>query len=150
MKVLLKRILLLVVLACGICTGCWMTGSIHSAAKEGKVDVVKRWLALGGDLNEKDPRGATPLHCAIEGGHRDVIKLLLQKGADVHQINDIGNTPLHEACWRGQFDTVQALVATGANPLAKAVDGKTPTDLARAADHQEIVNYLLALPARKP
>ncbi len=140
----MKRVIVMILVGLAFSTGCWMTGSIHSAAKEGKADVVKRWLALGGDINEKDQRGATPLHCAIEGGNREVIKLLLEKGADLHQTNDIGNTPLHEAGWRGQMDVVQALVASGANPLAKAVDGKTPLDLARANQFDEIVVFLEA------
>lgn len=136
----------LVCLTLVICTGCWMTGSIHSAAKDGKTDVVKRWLSLGGDINEKDQRGATPLHCAIEGGSKEVVALLLSKGADIQLTNDIGNTPLHEACWRGQLETVKQLIATGANPLAQAIDGKTPVDLARNNAQTSVLEYLQSLP----
>lgn len=147
-----SRLWCAVVLAtiCTFCVGCWMTGSIHTAAKEGKTDVVKRWLAVGGDINEKDQRGATPLHCAIEGGSREVVTLLMQKGVDIHQQNDIGNTALHEACWRGQLDVVKVLIASGADPLAKAVDGKTPLDLARANGQTSVLEYVETLPVTAP
>lgn len=80
----MKREIPAVLLVLSALTGCWMTGSIHRAAKEGKANAVKRWPVLSGDINEKDQRGSTPLPCAIEGGNREVIKQLRKKGTNLH------------------------------------------------------------------
>ena len=126
--------------------GCWVTGSIHTAAKEGKRDVVQRWLAISGDLNERDSRGSTPLHCAVENGHRDIAEMLLNKGAEIDAVNDLGNTPLHEAAWKGHIDLVKFLIEKGARADIRAVDGKTARDLAEKNSRTDIIEFFRHVP----
>jgi len=127
-------------------TGCWMSGSIHEAAKSGRKDVVQRWLALGNNVDEQDIKGATPLHFAAEGGHTDIIEMLLSKGANPNARNEIGNTPLHEAAWKGQTAAAKLLRQRGADPSVKAVDGKTPGQLALKAGFPECAAALAFAP----
>lgn len=117
--------------------GCWMSGSIHDAAKNGRKDLVQRWLALGNNVDERDIKGATPLHFAAEGGHIDIIEALLAKGANPNAHSEIGNTPLHEAAWKGRIAAAKLLIRRGADPSLKAVDGKTPAQLALKAGFPE-------------
>lgn len=134
----------------GMVSGCWMSGSIHDAAKSGRKDLVQRWLALGNTVDEQDRRGSTPLHSAAEGGHTDIIEMLLAKGANPNARNELGNTPLHEAAWKGQTAAARLLMQHGATPTVKAVDGKTPAQLALKAGFPECAAALAPTPAAAP
>ena len=56
--------------------------SIHDAAEKGNIEVVKKHLADGADMNAKDKHGGTPLHRAAERGHKETAELLIAQGAD--------------------------------------------------------------------
>ena len=68
--------------------------SIHDAAKDGNIKVVKQHLTAGADVNASDPRGWFPLHNVGRGGHKEIAELLLSNGADVNVKKDDGRTPL--------------------------------------------------------
>ena len=54
-------------------------------------------------------------------------------------------TPLHEAATSGTLDIVRSLVVRGADPLLPDGKGRLPIDLARAACHTGVVEYLASL-----
>jgi ankyrin repeat protein len=58
--------------------------SIHHAARDGYIEVVKQHLATGADVNAKDEEGWTPLHYPAAKGHKEIVELLIGKGADVN------------------------------------------------------------------
>lgn len=62
---------------------------LHVAAIEGEVDDVKKLLASGSDVNEKDGQGYTALHYACGEGERRCAEALLEKGANVNAINAV-------------------------------------------------------------
>ena len=43
----------------------------------GHVSAVKHLIDEGADVNERGPRGSTPLMFAVSGGHRDIVEMLL-------------------------------------------------------------------------
>eukprot|EP00798_Chlamydomonas_sp_ICE-L_P017726 gene17726-24086_t len=101
---------------------------LHEAPPE----IAKLLLDAGASPKAATAHGMTPLHNACSTGsiyheaHRRVttVRLLLAAGAD-------RNTPLHLAAyWRGLVEVVDALLEAGADPLAVAVDGRTPLDIA--------------------
>ena len=68
--------------------------SIHEAASDGNIEVVKQHLEAGADVNVKDNIGLTPLHMAAGDGRKEVAELLIAKGAEVNMKNKYSKTPL--------------------------------------------------------
>ena len=60
-----------------------LAGAIHSAAKKGNTDEVRKLVAAKPEsLNDRDWFGRTPLHYAAREGHADLLRALLTMGAD--------------------------------------------------------------------
>ena len=74
---------------------------MHTAAREGEVDVVKVLLAAGADVEAKDEDGRTALHRAARAGHGDIVKVLIEGGADVEAQEKDGRTPRDVAKHKG-------------------------------------------------
>ncbi|KAM0261878.1 hypothetical protein ACHAQJ_002081 [Trichoderma viride] len=55
--------------------------ALRWAAAKGLIEVVRRRLDEGADVNAADKDGWTPLHAASEYGHVEVARLLIEKGA---------------------------------------------------------------------
>jgi ankyrin repeat protein len=55
---------------------------LHSAARDGDVERVKKLLEKGANPNVQDEAGLTPLHWAADVGSVDMVKFLLEHGAD--------------------------------------------------------------------
>ena len=91
--------------------------SIHDAAYDGNIEVVKQHLAAGTDVNVKEDDGWrwTPLHLAARNGHKEIIELLIAAGAEVNaktgaDVNaKTGTTPLQLAALNGHNETVVLL-----------------------------------------
>ena len=63
------------------------------ASKNGQVEVVKKLIQAGGDVNEQTEYGSTPLLLASWFGHVEVITALLAAGADKTIKDKWGRTP---------------------------------------------------------
>ena len=124
---------LLITIAALVLVGCGPPSvpdiSIHDAAFRGNIGAVRRHLAAGTDVNEKeihkiDPRRRgvittivhTPLHYAAIEGHKEIAELLIAKGADVNfKGGDVPRTALHYAAENHEKEIVELLIANGAN-----------------------------------
>ena len=136
--------LLLTTIAAVVLVGCGEAVkdvSIHDAAYFGNIEVVKRHLAAGVDVNLKTPTGLTSLHSAAFGDEKEAAELLITKGADVNAKNVVGQTPLHWAAMAGHKEIIELLIAVGAEVNAKTKRGETPLDLAE--DDPKIRNPIL-------
>jgi ankyrin repeat protein len=67
---------------------------LHRAIRDGYLDVAKRLVELGANINSKNTKGWTPLHRAIIDGHSEFAKYLVEKGADIDLQNSAGDSPL--------------------------------------------------------
>jgi ankyrin repeat protein len=57
---------------------------LTSAARDGKVEVVRRILVSNRDyIEKKNEFGNTALHLAATFGKQDCVELLIKKGADI-------------------------------------------------------------------
>ena len=72
--------------------------SLYDASSHGQVDVVRRLLEGGANVDAKEEDGSTPLHIAAEMGHLEVLAYLeAQGGGNIEAANNAGETPLQLA-----------------------------------------------------
>lgn len=86
------------------------------AAMDGDVRAVRELVAVGLDVNGRDPcLGNSALGEAASHGFIDVITFLLEAGADVDGPGYSNATPLMLAAYHGQLDAAQFLLSAGAD-----------------------------------
>lgn len=79
------------------------------------LELIKKAIACGADVNAKDPEGYTALILASSSEYfsADTIRLLLEQGADVHAKTVKGETALDFAKRGGQSQVVELLKKAG-------------------------------------
>ena len=117
--------------------------SIHDAAKAGNIEVVKRHLAAGTDVNAKNKLGETPLYDAVGQGHKEIVELVIANGADVNAKDIHGMTPLFHAVRKSQKEMAELLLDEGAHVNLREKRGSTLLHGAAALGHQEIAELLI-------
>lgn len=96
------------------------------AARKGRVDVVRAYLAAGFPIGLLDEYGATALHHACIAGRAAVVRELITRGAELDlQDREHQGTPVDWACFGADHDPapdgdyadcVRALLEAGARP----------------------------------
>ena len=129
-------------------TGAWSPDgfqALHLAAFFGRPDATRLLLERGADpasVSRHEFVKVTPLHSAVaREGAEDLrtVQVLLDHGAPVDARVEGGAAPLHSAAFNGNLAIVEALLARGADPHAAKDDGKTPLDLAREQQHEDVL-----------
>ncbi len=116
--------------------------TLHVAAIAGDIEVTKRLIAQGADLNAKDEKGQTPLHLLNLARNGKLVPFLISHGADVNARNQSGKTPLMIAAERGEEYFVNLLVHNGADISATDNEGRTALQLAEANGHTGTIELL--------
>lgn len=92
-----------------------LEAAIEELKTGGSIDIVRRLVNAGADVNSRDPQGSlTPLHCAVFGDSFEATQLLLEHGADPTCISDEGDTPLKHVAENRQLETARLLLQHGA------------------------------------
>ena len=100
--------------------------AIHSASREGHIEVVRSLLKCGVDVDARGIVGTSPLHRASIEGYRDIVQCLLDHGADPNLQDDDCWTPLTYAAYAGHSEIVRMLLEHNANIDTSDEDGLTP------------------------
>uniref|UniRef100_A0A7N0VHR1 STI1/HOP DP domain-containing protein n=1 Tax=Kalanchoe fedtschenkoi TaxID=63787 RepID=A0A7N0VHR1_KALFE len=117
---------------------------VHQTASVGDVEGLKNELAAGGDKDEEDSEGRTPLHFACGYGEVKCAQILLEAGAKVDALdkNKNKNTALHYAAGYGRKECVALLLENGAAVTLQNLDGKTPIDVAKLNNQHDVLKLL--------
>ena len=98
------------------------------AAKSGNLEIVERWLDVGGDVNALHDGWDTLLKCAATYGRAELVRYLLSRGAKVEYARKYGysgyygeESVLHSACEAPSPDieVLKLLISAGANINAR-------------------------------
>ncbi|XP_010743956.1 ankyrin repeat domain-containing protein 2 [Larimichthys crocea] len=124
------------------------TAEFMNAASQGKLNVMDKYLADGGNPNIHDELKRTALHRASLEGHTAAVQLLLEKGADINFKDQLGSRAIHWACRGGRLGVVTALKSHGADLNVRDKLNSTPLHVATRTGHTAIVEYLLSCGAK--
>ena len=74
---------------------------LHAAAAGRHIDIVRRLVKAGADVNARQQQGFTALHSAANNGDEEMVRFLLAHEADRDARSDAGQTPLDVAMTQG-------------------------------------------------
>ncbi|XP_052001001.1 60 kDa lysophospholipase isoform X1 [Xyrauchen texanus] len=116
---------------------------LHIAACEGHLKVVQYLLSQGATVYAKDRYGDTPLRNAVRFRHKDVVKLLRKTGAHFFrdEMEDAG-TEMCSLAASADLEGLEMWHLAGADFTMSSYDGQMPIEVARAAGHEEAVEFL--------
>ncbi|XP_018411301.1 PREDICTED: ankyrin repeat domain-containing protein 39 [Nanorana parkeri] len=116
---------------------------IWSAALDGDLTRVQRFIDKGTGPNLTDHFGYTALHYSCRNGHLPVCSFLLSVGADSNAQTHGGSTAMHRAAYCGHLQVVQLLLKYGADPMKRDSDGRTVLHKAAEGGQWEMCHFLL-------
>ncbi|PSS12160.1 Ankyrin repeat domain-containing protein [Actinidia chinensis var. chinensis] len=115
---------------------------VHHTASVGDVEGLKNALASGANKDEEDSEGRTALHFACGYGEVKCAQILLEAGSMVDALDKNKNTALHYAAGYGRKECVALLLEHGAAVTLQNLDGKTPIDVAKLNNQDEVLKLL--------
>ena len=126
-----------------------MDTDLLDACVNGDLDVVKRQIAFGADLNQRttDGQNNTPLILAVIFGHEEVVGALIGAGAEVNWKRPDGVTALHMAAILGYPAIVKVLIKNGADPNTRNANGASALDsvLVPWEEREKILNIITSI-----
>ena len=142
---------LLITISAVLSVGCGeKTPNIWIAARDGNLEIVKKHIINGVDINAKDNEGYAPLHKAVARGKEEIVKYLINNGASLNIKDNSGRTPLHWAAFAMRNNMCELLILNGVdiNPIDD--DNLTPLDLTpspKKIEKSESGDLTLGVPA---
>jgi ankyrin repeat protein len=118
-------------------TAKFLPSSIPEAAMTCDVGTVRRMLAEGRDVNERDRFDRTALLYAAQGGNVELVELLLSHGARTAEMYN-SKGPLHYSAAYGHIDVVRVLLDAGANPNSVSIRPGSVTPLCKAIQYVQM------------
>ena len=101
---------------------------LHSAARNGHLDICKFILSNLDDLSNCNPKsktGETPLHSAAEFGHLEVFELIANYCNNINPKKKDGSTPLHKAAMNGHLQVCKYILSRVKEKKPKGKKGET-------------------------
>eukprot|EP00164_Ancoracysta_twista_P005844 GFYU01008042.1.p1 GENE.GFYU01008042.1~~GFYU01008042.1.p1 ORF type:complete len:523 (+),score=117.59 GFYU01008042.1:93-1571(+) len=123
--------------------------NFHEVAQKGDLNLLKRMVIEGEDVDCRDEFGRSALHWAAGGGHHQVVKFLLATGADRNAQNQYGWCPLHWAAYHGHTAIVETLIEHGAKVNLTTDAMATPLHEAARMGHADTMKILLKHGSRR-
>ncbi|MBR3627785.1 MAG: ankyrin repeat domain-containing protein [Elusimicrobia bacterium] len=121
--------------------------------RRNKIDIVRRYIRNGADIDAKDDNGFFPLLAAVDSNNYDMAKLLIYLGADLDLktgkiygkkgIIDYG-TALMYSTRLDLYEMSKLLIKSGANLNIQNEEGKTALMIAAERGNEKITKLLIS------
>ncbi|KAG6354415.1 hypothetical protein INS49_004432 [Diaporthe citri] len=112
-------------------------------SRKGHVDLVKKMLKQGVNVNSMDVDGQRAITVAAQSGHDLVVGFLINQGADPNSNDANGHSALWWASRHGHKRIVRRLLAQDVSADSADEDGQTTLSAASQGGFEEIVDMLL-------
>lgn len=117
--------------------------ALMGAAVTGNLELARRLLDLGADVNAEDPYDWTPILLAADEGHAQMLHLLAERGADLEAVTETDQSALHLCAWQNHLEAARTLLELGVDPRATDQDGNTALHLACTEPVLEMIRLLV-------
>lgn len=118
------------------------TTGLHVSASSGNLQIMAILYKAGGDINQRDAVGSSPLDYAAEHDRLEAVKLLIDMKARINDQNKNGMTALMFAARTGDVEVVRLLLAGGANPNILDYTGRDAAGWALDSHRPNVVRML--------
>ena len=118
--------------------------TIQTAAGDGDLEAVKRFIANGKSVNDQDGNGYSALHAACSYGQVEVAKYLLDNGAEPCLRDEDGDSPLHMC---ESPECAKLLIEHGASPSDINGEGITCVRYAVEEQFDEMIEFYILIGA---
>jgi ankyrin repeat protein len=118
------------------------TTGLHVAASIGNLQIIAILYKAGGDINQRDAVGSSPLDYAAEHDRLEAVKLLIEMKARINDQNQNGMTALMFAARTGDVEMVRTLLAGGANPHILDYTGRDAAGWALDSHRPNVIRLL--------
>jgi len=98
---------------------------LHIAAENGKLQLVKKLVEHGEDINKKNNEDWIPLHCALFEDHVKTAEYLIEIGSETNIPDSLGRYPIYYAAGLSA-ELTETLIEKGADVNCHDEDKKTP------------------------
>ncbi len=116
---------------------------LHYAAEWELNDAVLTILEKGGNPNEQNTNGESPIFNAVKSNNIEAMELLLKHGTDRNLRNYLGDTIVHYSIRWNAGEAARLAIANGYDINAQNLSGKTALHQASRAGRQNMVALLL-------
>ena len=127
--------------------------SLIRNVRRNKIDIVKRYLRNGADINVKDDNGFFPLLVAVDNNNYEMAKLLIYFGAELDLqtgkiygksgITDYGTALMYSARF-DLYEMAKLLIVSGADLNIQNESGKTALMIAAERGYEKLTKLLLS------
>ena len=111
-------------------------------AWEGKLDLMRLFIARGADINKLNANGESAIALAAWRGNLDVVKWLLEREAKINAPKRQWSA-LHYAIFAGHAEMAEFLMARGADINAQSTNGSSVLMMAVYEGHQALARKLI-------
>ena len=132
-----------------LCRVSRLNHNLFTAASNGKIGEVSKYIAKGANIDYFDSMGGTSLYIAAQNGHIEVVRILLQNGANLEIKSAHGLSPLYVAVLNKHINIAELLLLNKASTESSISSGSTPLYLAAYYGYFDVVKLLLKYGANK-